>query len=222
MEKNIKKVVIFGTGSLAEISNIYFTTDSDYEVVAFTKDKPEEKQFCNLPVIDFENVEKFYNPNEFHLFIPMSAKECNKIRKKKFEEGKGKGYYLTSYVSSKATILPESSIGENCFILENNVIQSFAKICDNVVMWSGNHIGHHSVIGKHCFLTSHVVISGRVTIGECCFFGVNSSVRDDIKIADDNIIGVNAVIMKSTKPGQVFAVKQTPVHPLCSDKINLE
>ena len=207
---------------LAELSNIYFTTDSDYEVVAFTKDTPEEKQFCNLPVVDFEGIENIFEPNKYHLFIPMSAKECNKIRKRKYEEGKAKGYSFTSYVSSKATILPESSIGENCFILENNVIQSFAKISDNVVMWSGNHIGHHSVIGKHCFLTSHVVISGRVTVGECCFFGVNSSVRDGITIADENIVGVNAVIMKETKPGQVFAVKQTPVHTLSSDKINLE
>ncbi|MCD4741555.1 MAG: acetyltransferase [Desulfobacteraceae bacterium] len=220
--KKIKKVIIFGTGMLAELANIYFMTDSDCEVVAFTKDAPEEKQFCNLPVVDFKGVENIFEPNKYHLFIPMSAKECNKIRKRKYEEGKAKGYSFTSYVSSKATILPESSIGENCFILENNVIQSFAKISDNVVMWSGNHIGHHSVIGKHCFLTSHVVISGRVTVGECCFFGVNSSVRDGITIADENIVGVNAVIMKETKPGQVFAVKQTPVHALSSDKINLE
>jgi sugar O-acyltransferase (sialic acid O-acetyltransferase NeuD family) len=218
----IRKVIIFGTGMLAELSNVYFKTDSDYEVVAFTKDMPEEKTFCDLPVVDFKDVEIIFEPTEYHLFIPMSAKECNKIRKRKYEEGKVKGYSFASYISSRATILPESFIGENCFILENNVIQSFAKISDNVVLWSGNHIGHHSEIGKHCFLTSHVVISGRVTIGECCFFGVNSSVRDDIKIADDNIIGVNAVIMKETRPGQVFAVKQTPVHPLSSDKINLE
>lgn len=220
--KDIKKLIIFGTGMLAKLANIYFTTDSDYEVVAFTKDAPEEKQFCNLPVVDFKGVENSFEPKKYRLFIPMSAKECNKIRKRKYEEGKSKGYSFTSYVSSKATILPEASIGENCFILENNVIQSFAIISDNVVMWSGNHIGHHTVIGKHCFLTSHVVISGRVTIGECCFFGVNSSVRDGIAIADENIIGVNAVIMKETQSRQVFAEKQTPLYPLSSDKINLE
>jgi len=220
--ERIKKVVIFGTGMLAELAYIYFTTDSDHEVVAFAKDAPAEKKFCSLPVVDFEGIETVFEPKGYNMFIPMSAKKCNKIRKSKYEEGKAKGYSFASYVSSKATILPEASIGENCFILENNVIQSFAKISDNVVMWSGNHIGHHSIIGKHCFLTSHVVISGRVTVGERCFFGVNSSVRDDITIADANIVGASALIMKETKPGQVFAVKQTPVYSLSSDKINLE
>jgi sugar O-acyltransferase (sialic acid O-acetyltransferase NeuD family) len=220
--KNIKRVVIFGTGMLAELAYIYFTTDSDYEVVAFTRDAPEEKQFNNLPVFEFADIENIYEPKKYHMFIPMSAKKCNQIRKEKFEEGLAKGYSFASYVSSKATILPKASVGKNCFILENNVIQSFAKIGDNVVMWSGNHIGHHSIIGKHCFLTSHVVISGCVTIGERCFFGVNSSVRDGITMADANIVGASALIMKETKPGQVFAVKQTPVYSLASDKINLE
>jgi sugar O-acyltransferase (sialic acid O-acetyltransferase NeuD family) len=218
----VKKLIIFGTGMLAELANIYFSTDSDYEVAAFTKDAPEEEQFCDRPVVDFVNIEKNYDPCQYHLFIPMSAKKCNKIRKNKFEEGLAKGFSFASYISSKATILPETSIGENCFILENNVIQSFAQIGDNVVMWSGNHIGHHSIIGKHCFLTSHVVISGRVNVGERCFFGVNSSVRDDVTIAEATIVGASALIMKDTNAGQVFAVKQTPVYSLSSDKIKLE
>ncbi|MDY6793306.1 MAG: acetyltransferase [Thermodesulfobacteriota bacterium] len=217
-----KKLVIFGTAMLAELAYIYFTTDSDYEVAAFTKDAPEEKRFCDLPVVDFFDLEKTYQPSKYHLFIPMSAKKCNQIRKTKFEEGLAKGFSFASYISSRATVLPEASIGKNCFILENNVIQSFAKIRDDVVLWSGNHIGHHSTIGSHCFLTSHVVISGRVIIGERCFFGVNSSVRDDVTIAKANIVGAGALIMKDTGPGQVFAERQTPVFPKSSDEINLE
>jgi acyl-[acyl carrier protein]--UDP-N-acetylglucosamine O-acyltransferase len=68
-------------------------------------------------------------------------------------------------------------IGENCFIFEDNTIQPFVRIEDNVILWSGNHIGHHSTIKSHNFISSHVVVSGQCTIEPNCFIGVNSTNR---------------------------------------------
>ena len=82
--------------------------------------------------------------------------------------------------------------------LENNTLQPFVEIQDNVVLWSGNHIGHHSIIRNNCFLSSHVVISGHCDIGENAFFGVNSTVANNIKIASDNFISMGASISKQT------------------------
>src|SRR2546423_10208 len=77
---------------------------------------------------------------------------------------KQQGYRFISYVSSHSTSFPGTSIGDNCFILEDNTIQPFVTIGNNVVMWSGNHIGHHSTIGDHVFIASHVVLSGRAIV----------------------------------------------------------
>ena len=59
---------------------------------------------------------------------------------------------------------------------------SIVKIGNNVVLWSGNHIGHNTVIRDNCFIASHVVISGFCEIGENCFLGVNSTVINNITI----------------------------------------
>ena len=75
----------------------------------------------------------------------MTGKNLNRIREKIYNEGKKKGYDFYSYVSPKATVLT-NKIGENCFILEDNTIQPFVEIGNNCVLWSGNHIGHHSKI----------------------------------------------------------------------------
>ena len=77
---------------------------------------------------------------------------------------KKRGYRFANFVSQKSNIFNDNNIGENCMILENNVIQPFVKIGNNVTIWSGNHIGHHSVIEDNTFISSHVVISGRVKI----------------------------------------------------------
>ena len=46
-----------------------------------------------------------------------------------------KGYKLASYVSSKATLLNNRQFGENCFIFEDNTIQPFVKIGNNITLW---------------------------------------------------------------------------------------
>ena len=66
------------------------------------------------------------------------------------------------------------TVGENSFILEANTLQPFVNIGNDVVLWSGNHIGHHSIISDHVFFTSHVVLSGNCVVGSNCFLGVNS------------------------------------------------
>lgn len=101
-------------------------------------------------------------------------------------------------------VLNEGCIGDNCFILEDNTIQPFVKIGNNVTLWSGNHVGHHSVIEDHCFLASHIVVSGRVRIGRSCFIGVNATFRDHVDIGEKSIIGAGALILSDVQPEGVY------------------
>ena len=75
---------------------------------------------------------------------------------------------------------------------------------DNVILWSGNHIGHRATIREGAFLSSHVAVSGYCEIGENCFLGVNSCVGDNMKIARDCIIGAGAVVIADTEEGKVY------------------
>jgi UDP-3-O-[3-hydroxymyristoyl] glucosamine N-acyltransferase len=93
-------------------------------------------------------------------------------------------------------------IGEHCFIFEDNTVQPFVKVGNNVVLWSGNHIGHHSTIHDHNFISSHVVISGFVDVGESCFMGVNSTIGNNVNIGRDCLIGAGAIIVKDIGDNQ--------------------
>jgi sugar O-acyltransferase (sialic acid O-acetyltransferase NeuD family) len=200
------KLVVFGLSQWAELAHFYFQHDSNHQVVAFTADRQylKETSFKNLPVVPFDEVEASYPPSEFAMFIPLSFKKMNHVRAEKYREAKQRGYKLVSYVSSKATTWPDFQCGDNCFIFEDNTIQPFVRIGNNVVMWSGNHIGHHTTIHNHVMITSHVVISGCCTIGEYCFFGVNSSVRDETVVAHDTLVGMDVSIARDTKEYEIY------------------
>lgn len=204
------KVVIFGTGSFAEVVHFYLTRDSEHEVVAFTvnEDHLKETQFSGLPVVPFESVEEQFPPDSFKMYVAVGYKGINKVRADVYAKAKDKGYSLVSYVSPRCTNWADR-IGDNCFIFEDNTIQPFVTIGNNVVMWSGNHIGHHSSIGDHCFITSHVVVSGLVTVGSFSFLGINASIRDNIRIGEACVIGAGALVMKSTDDREVYIAERT-------------
>lgn len=201
-----KKLIIIGTGETANLAYEYFTLDSDYEVAAFAVNREyrREDTFRNLPVVDFEGVEKSFPPDEFEAFIAMGSGELNYARTRMYQQTKSKGYRLASYVSSRAFVWHNVTIGENCFILENNTLQPFTSVGNNVVMWSGNHLGHQSVIRDNCFITSHVVISGYCEIGRNTFIGVNASIADNVKVAPDNFIAMGCVINKNTEENKIY------------------
>ena len=202
----MRNLLIFGAGTIGEVAHYYFRHDSDYTVVGFAADKEfvTDASFCGLPVIPFEEALRAFPPADTDMFVALSYTKLNAVRKAKVEAAQAMGYELASYVSSRAFVYEGFKPGTNCFILEDNTIHPFVQIGNNVTLWSGNHIGHHASIADHCFLASHIVVSGGVTIGESCFIGVNATIRDHVSIGARCVIGAGALILADAEPEGVY------------------
>jgi sugar O-acyltransferase (sialic acid O-acetyltransferase NeuD family) len=201
----MNKVIIFGDKDFAELAHYYLTIDSEYEVVAFAVNKSylQNDNFKGLPLVAFEDVERNFSPQNHRFFSPMAPRDMNISREKIYQAIKKKNYDCISYISSKATIF-NNNIGENCFILEDNTLQPFTDIGDNVIMWSGNHIGHHGKVDDHTFFSSHVVMSGHCHIKSYCYLGVNATIRDGLTLAEGTCLGMAATLTKETEPWKVY------------------
>ena len=208
-------IVIFGLGAAGELAHYYFEQDSPHKVVGFAVDEAYlvDKTFCGLPVVPFERVTSFF-PCENHLmFIAVGYKDMNDLRACKMAEAKKQGYRMANYISSRAAVFPDLSHLENCFILENVTVQPFVKIGNNVTIWSGTHIGHHSSVGDNTFISSQIVVSGGVTVGKNCFMGVNATVFEHLTISDYTLVAAGALVNKNTEPYGVYVgmpAKKTP------------
>ena len=217
------KLVIFGAGDIARLAHHYFTHDSPHEVAAFVVDRAfrQGDEFQGLPLIDAEDATERFSPHDYEVFVAMSYAKMNAVRAEKYVSMKAAGYRLVSYVSSRCSYLSQTPPGDNCFILEDNTIQPFVTIGNNVTLWSGNHIGHDATIEDHCFITSHVVVSGHVRIGTRSFIGVNATLRNSITIAPETLIGAGAIIMKDTKAKEVYMPERAKRFVKSSDEIDL-
>lgn len=206
MDNSDKNLIIVGEGEFAEIAYEYFTYDSPYNVTAFSVEKSflKKDKLFGLPIVPFESLEKTYDPSKYYVFVAATYSQLNQLRTRLYSEAKTKGYSIASYVSSKAFVWRNVEIGENCFIFENNVLQYYVRVGNNVVLWSGNHIGHRSKISDNCFISSHVVISGYCEVGENSFLGVNCCLADHVKIGKYCVIGAGSVVVKDTDEGKVY------------------
>lgn len=205
------EVVIVGIGETAEMAYEYFTTDSHYKVVAFSAEEryikqhlSDNPQMFGLPVITTEELAEKFSPQQYKAFVAMASGRLNHDRAKMYNFMCQEGYDLVSYISSKAFIGVDVTMGKNCFIMENVCIQRKVKLGNDVLMWSGSNIAHGSVVKDHAFFAPSAVVAGYSEIGEYTFLGVNSCVADKVKIAENCFIDGGVYISRDTKPYELF------------------
>lgn len=217
----MNEIVVFGAGEIAALADFYFTQDSPRRVAAFSVDGAfiKENSFLGRPLVPFEQIATHYPPDRFDLFVAVSYSKLNSLRSARAAAARAMGYRLPSYVSSRASTFSDLTHGDNCFILEHNVIQPFVRIGSNVTLWSGNHIGHHSVIEDDVFLASHIVVSGGVHIGEASFIGVNATLRDHVTLGGRCVVGAGALVLEDLPAGSVVAPRGTEISPVPSHRL---
>jgi sugar O-acyltransferase (sialic acid O-acetyltransferase NeuD family) len=196
----MSKIVLFGTGRGADVAYRFLTRDSDHTISGFALDRQfiTSPTFHDLPVVPFDDVEKRFPPDEYQMLVLLGYQRMNALRAEKYLAAKKKGYSLASYVNSHFYRAEDLSVGENCFILDNQSISLDVKIGNNVVMWSSNHIGDMTTIGDHAWIASHATIAAEVDVKPNCFIGIGATVGNKITLGERTFVGADALVVSNT------------------------
>lgn len=212
-----KALIIYGIGKFAEYVGYVFENDSEYEVVAYCIEEEflKHDSFCNKPLTSFENLNNNYPPVDFSIFIAVGN---NKVRERLFNRAKELGYDFASYISSKSSYWENLKTGKNVFVDEGCVLQPFITISDNTILFT-SQIGHHTRIGKHTLISGSKT-GGNVKIEDFCYLGLNASIKQNVEIAANTIIGMGCIIEKDIPVSSVFTHKGTTKRNLAPDQIS--
>ena len=216
----MKPVVVFGTGKVGEVLCRHLRVAQERDLVAFTTDaafQPPGAVFQGLPTVPFETLESAYPPARFDLIVAVGYHELNAVRRRIFEQAKAKGYALASFVSPRAAYGDWLDIGEGCVILDHVTVEPGVKIGNNVVVWSGALIGHHTVIEDHCWVAGHAVFGGSAKLGSGSFVGLGAVVGNEVEIGARSFLGAGVVVTKCADPKSVFVQRDTECFRLDSD-----
>jgi sugar O-acyltransferase (sialic acid O-acetyltransferase NeuD family) len=217
----MSRLILFGAGKVGEVLYRHITASGTHEVVAFAADAehaPPGAEFLGLPVVPFETVQSTHPPATHEMLIAIGYQNLNAMRRRKYDDAKAKGYRLASYVSPRAGVGNWLHHGENCIVLDNATTEPGVTLGNDVVIWSGALIGHHTTIEDHAWIAGHAVFGGSARLGAGSFVGLGAIVGNDVEIGERSFVGAGVLLTKCCGPKSVFIAPGTERFRLDSDQ----
>lgn len=193
----MRNLLIFGDNQFAERISKYIILEGRDKLLGFT----QERQFISrnningYPVIPFEELRMVVS-DDFEIILGIGYAQLNAIREKVFHKCKNIGYKIANYISTRAMCYSDN-IGDGNFISPGVLIGPDCIIGDGNFLASCAILSHDNKIGNYNFISTNVVFGGFANVEDRCFFGLNSTVKDNVTIAADNLIGSAANVLKS-------------------------
>lgn len=211
-----KPLLIFGVSSFAQIAKEYFSRSGEFAPVAFCLDDDwiRDEWAYGMPVLPISNVARDFDASKTAFHVAVTYTKMNQLRRDRVRDLMRLGFEPASYISPEAYVDPTARIGQHVFVFEDNTIQPFTTISDRVILWSGNHIGHHSVVEEDVFISSQVVVSGHCRIGARSFLGVNCAIGNNVNVGRENWILPGTNLLSDTGDDEMWR----PQHSVKSEK----
>ena len=175
----------------------YALTDKHYEKIVFFDDYNNDTHINDCEILGkIDAVRKQYELGKFdELIIGIGYNNLVK-RKELFERFSstipfGKVIHSTTRVDITATIHAGCIIYPGCEIDYRAIVES------NTVIANSCMIAHNTTVGKHSFYSAKIALAGYAKTGELCFFGINSTIVDNVEIIANTFTGAGTVIIKS-------------------------
>lgn len=205
---------IYGTNDLAKSLYYHIGLSEGVKPTGFIV-SPEyfsdsASSFCGRPVFPFDKIANTDTPSDIGVFICIGYKKMNKGREEVYYKCKKAGFSILNFIHPSAHV-DAMNIGEGNIIMHNVVIGEFAAVGNCNIFRSGSLLAHGSSIESFNYLSDHTCIGGNAEIGSRCFFGLNSTVSDGVKIKDEVLIGANAFVSKNIESGKVIVPMRSTI-----------
>jgi sugar O-acyltransferase (sialic acid O-acetyltransferase NeuD family) len=199
------RVVIVGARRFARRMYVYLSQDGGRDVAAFAvpREYLDEAEILGLEVVALEELEDRFDPAGHEACVAVGYVRTNRVRAELCAELEGRGYGLTAYRSSRATVWGEVA-ARHTLVLDDAVVGPFAKVGEDVIL-NGANVNHDAVVEDHCFIGTGATVGGEATVGAYSFVGLNATIRNEVTIAPRCVIGAGAVIKRDTQEGEVYS-----------------
>ena len=192
----MRNLIIFGDSQFSERISKYIIAEGKDRLIAFT----QEKQYMTRCVIDTYKVIPFEDlsslKEDFEIILGVGYSNMNTLRSAIYNLIKSTGYKVGTYTSTHA-ICYSDDIGEGTFICPGAVVGPGCRIGIANYIASCAVLSHDNQIGNFNFISTSAVFGGFAKVEDRCFFGLNTTVKDNVTVASENLIGSAANVIKS-------------------------
>jgi sugar O-acyltransferase (sialic acid O-acetyltransferase NeuD family) len=205
----VSKIILAGSGVTAKILSQHLNSDKRYEIAGSTVDDEflRDGGIAGPRVVGISEVASVFPPTTHRVVMAMGYNNLNRSRGEMFARLKLMGYVLETYINPDARVYTETPLGEGSVVLPGAVIEPYAEVGVNTMVWSNVTLAHHSNVGDHCWVATGAVVSGKARVEHNSFLGVNCTVVNEVCVGEFNIVGAGGLISRDTKPYSVHLAR---------------
>lgn len=127
-----------------------------------------------------------------------------KAKKELYKDLKAKGAMFAQLIHPSAVLARTAKLGEGVVICPQAFVSADATVGDLCAINGNASVGHDVKLGNFSTLSSHVDLTGWVSVDECVFFGSGARVLPKVNIGAGARIGAGAVVMRAVAPETVM------------------
>jgi sugar O-acyltransferase (sialic acid O-acetyltransferase NeuD family) len=197
----MKKVILAGNATTADILYAYLRNDSRYEVLGLTVDDEflGQGSVLELSTAGLSRVQQTFPPEVCRVVMAVGYSDLNRARESLFVRLKNLGYTVETYIHQDARVYTGHTLGEGCVVLPSAVIEPHVRVGANTMIWCNVTLAHHCSVADHCWIAAGTVISGKAKVLRNSFVGVSATVVNGVTVGEYNIVGAAAMISRDTK-----------------------
>ena len=184
-----RKLIIIGAGGHGKVV-ADIARKTGYRNIFFADDH-ESGTCVGYPIVTTsEKIEK-YNDGETDFVIAVGNNQVRKTIAEKYDVN------WISLIHPAAQIGINVKIGGGTVIMAGAVVNSCATIGKHCIINTCAVVEHDNVLEDYVHISPNATLGGTVHIGECTHIGLSASVKNNINICENCIIGVGAVVVKN-------------------------
>ena len=203
----MKKIIIFGFGVQLKVVLDCIKSMKNYKAIGFISEKntfSASKKIKYLgPIEDLKKITKKHKPNNLLGVVAIGSnfvrkqivKKVNKLNKK---------FRWVNIIHPTAIISKNTKIGFGNVILAGSIICTDSIIGNHVYINTGTCIDHDNVFFDFSSTGPKVATGGNVKIGESSFLGIGSTIKHNITIGKNTVIGGQSFVCNNCLPNSLY------------------
>lgn len=189
-----KRIIIIGGGGHAKVVIDCIRACGDMPEGILDDRLPVGSCVLGVNVLGSTDIWQEYADREF-----MIAVGNNAIRQKIAEKMTVRFY---TAIHPRATVAASAQIGAGTLVCAGAVINPDARVGQHCIVNTLSAVEHDCVLADGVHISPRAALGGTVSVGERTHIGIGATVRNNLAICGDCVVGAGAVVVKDiVKPG---------------------
>lgn len=198
-------ILLLGAGGLAREALAAIRAGGVHEVIGFLDDDPAlwGRPLDGTMVLGgIQDVQRF--PLAKLVLCTGSGASRSAIAKRLMGLGRGDDADYETVVHPSVSLTENCRIDVGCILLAGVVLTANAELGHHVVVMPNATITHDNLIKQFATVCAGVSLGGGAHIGEGAYLGMNSSVKQGVRVGEYSVLGMGGILLSDLPGGETW------------------